>query len=181
MASTSLPRFEELLAEQHLLISKHTRRYLREEHYFPGPAIDRANRSRWLEEGGLTLGARAHGQVEKLVVEYEPSGLPDEVKAVFEHDRYHYESEDSYRALVEKAGYSVSFMCLVPPSGWDNYYAHMARRLEDRDGFFSDPQVKLAHRRQLEAQFRRRWSGCRGYVLVQYRRHRSSRGTRLLV
>ncbi|GAG01453.1 unnamed protein product, partial [marine sediment metagenome] len=56
----ALPRFEELLKDRHLLISKHTRRYLRQEHYFPGDTIDRANRARWQEEGGLTLGERAH-------------------------------------------------------------------------------------------------------------------------
>ena len=77
----ALPRFEELLREGHLLISKHTRRYLREEHYIPGPAIDRANRSRWLEEGGLTLGERAHREVERLVASAPPSRLPRETKA----------------------------------------------------------------------------------------------------
>jgi trimethylamine--corrinoid protein Co-methyltransferase len=76
----ALPRFEELLSEQHLLISKHTRQYLKEEHYFPGPVIDRANRDRWKEEGGLTLGERAHKEVERLVGDYQPSGLPDDVK-----------------------------------------------------------------------------------------------------
>ncbi len=77
----AVPRLEELLADQHLLISKHTRKYLRHEHYFPGPVIDRANRSRWQEEGGLTLGQRARRQLEQLLAEYEPSGLPDDVKA----------------------------------------------------------------------------------------------------
>ncbi|MBN2559344.1 MAG: trimethylamine methyltransferase family protein [Phycisphaerae bacterium] len=77
----ALPRFEELLKDQHLLISKHTRRYLKEEHFFPGPAIDRANRSRWQEEGGLTLRERAHGEVERLVAGYESSRLPDDIKA----------------------------------------------------------------------------------------------------
>jgi len=47
----AIPHFEELLREHHLLISKHTRRHLKDEHYFPGPAIDRANRSRWQDEG----------------------------------------------------------------------------------------------------------------------------------
>jgi len=75
-----LPRFEELLKERHLLISKHTRRHLRQEHYFPGPVIDRANRSRWLEEGGLTLGERAYREVERLVGEYQPSRLPEATK-----------------------------------------------------------------------------------------------------
>jgi len=76
----SLPRFRELLEEQHLLISKHTRKYLREEHYMPGVAIDRANRSRWREEGGRTLGDRAHAEVERLLRECDPSPLPDSVR-----------------------------------------------------------------------------------------------------
>ena len=63
------PLFEELLKERHLLISKHTRRHLRTEHHFPGPAIDRANRARWEEEGRRTLGERAHAEVERLVAE----------------------------------------------------------------------------------------------------------------
>ncbi len=75
-----MARFEELLAEGHLLISKHTRRHLRSEHHFPGPVIDRANRSRWLEEGGLSLRARARHEVEKLEAEYQPSRLPETVK-----------------------------------------------------------------------------------------------------
>ncbi len=75
----SLPHFEELLADGHLLISDHTRKYLKDEHYFPGPTIDRANRSRWKEEGGLTMGKRAHRQVEKLLESYQSNGLPDDV------------------------------------------------------------------------------------------------------
>jgi len=76
----SLPLFQELLSEQHLLISKHTRRYLKEEHLFPGPVIDRANSSRWKEEGALTLEQRAHHEVKKLLESYQPSQLADEVK-----------------------------------------------------------------------------------------------------
>ena len=74
-------RFQELLADKHLLISEHTRRYLKEEHYFPGPAIDRANRSRWQAEGRLSLRQRAHREVQRLVDDYQASRLPDEVKA----------------------------------------------------------------------------------------------------
>jgi trimethylamine---corrinoid protein Co-methyltransferase len=77
----ALPRFEELLREKHLLIADHTRKYLRQEIHFPGPAIDRANRSRWEAEGGRTLGERAHAEVEKLLARWRPSSLPDDVKA----------------------------------------------------------------------------------------------------
>ncbi len=73
----ALPIFEELLAEGHLLIADHTLRYLAREHYLPSPVIDRANRSRWHEEGSLTLGERANREVERLISEWEPPGLPE--------------------------------------------------------------------------------------------------------
>jgi len=76
----ALPRFQELLQEGHLLISKHTRKYLKEEIRFPGPAIDRANRSRWQEEGSLTLGQRAHSEVERLIKAYQPTRLSEGIR-----------------------------------------------------------------------------------------------------
>ncbi len=76
----SLPRFEELLKDRHLLISKHTLRYLKEEFYFPGPVIDRASRTRWQEEGSVTLLERAHKELERLIKDYVPSKLPDSTK-----------------------------------------------------------------------------------------------------
>lgn len=75
----ALPLFEEFLREQHLLIADHTRKYLKDEIYFPKPVIDRANRSRWQEEGSLTLGQRAHSIVEKCVKEYQPVRVPQDI------------------------------------------------------------------------------------------------------
>ena len=72
------PRFEELLAGKHLLISKHTRKYLKQEHYLPGPVIERANRALWLAEGGRTLHQRAHAEVERLSAAYRGPALPDD-------------------------------------------------------------------------------------------------------
>ena len=72
--------FQELLKERHLLISKHTRRYLQKEHFFPGPVIDRAHSIRWEHEGALTLEQRAHREVERLLENYELSDLPECVK-----------------------------------------------------------------------------------------------------
>ena len=76
----SIPLFEELLKEKHLLISKHTRKYLKEEFYLPGPVVDRTNRERWQKEGSLTLCERAHYEVEKLIKDYVPTRLPDTTK-----------------------------------------------------------------------------------------------------
>ena len=72
----SIPIFQELLKEKHLLISKHTRKYLKEEHYISGKVINRANLSRWNEEGGLSLTERANLEVDRLLRDYQPSRLP---------------------------------------------------------------------------------------------------------
>jgi len=76
----AVPIFEELLEDGHLLISDHTRRYLKEEHYFPGAVIDRSNLARWRDEGSLTIDERANREIDRLLEEYEPSRLPDDVK-----------------------------------------------------------------------------------------------------
>ena len=76
----AIPIFQELLQEKHLLIADHTRRYLKEEHFFPGPVIVRANRGRWEKEGSSTLEERAHNEVEKLVNNYQPSSLSEDIK-----------------------------------------------------------------------------------------------------
>ncbi|MBN1600532.1 MAG: methyltransferase domain-containing protein [Chitinispirillaceae bacterium] len=79
---------------------------------------------------------------------------PSEVLTIFEHASYRYETEKSYRQLISDAGFDVHFMSLVPPGGWDNYYAHMARRLDDKEGFFSDKRIKLAFHREIDVFYR---------------------------
>ena len=76
----AVPRFEELLQDKHLLISPHTRRYLKTEHYFPGPTINRANLSRWRAEGGTTLRTRASQEVAKLLAQAQPSPISGDVR-----------------------------------------------------------------------------------------------------
>jgi trimethylamine--corrinoid protein Co-methyltransferase len=76
----ALPLFQELLCEKSLLISDHTRRHLREEITFPGPVIDRANLSGWIEGGRLTLRERAAREVSRLIGQSTPSRLARETK-----------------------------------------------------------------------------------------------------
>jgi trimethylamine--corrinoid protein Co-methyltransferase len=74
------PIFEELLRDKHLLIADHTRKHLREEIFFPGPVIDRANRSRWQAEGSVPLRERAYREVERIVGEHKPAPLSDDTR-----------------------------------------------------------------------------------------------------
>jgi trimethylamine--corrinoid protein Co-methyltransferase len=69
------PRVEELLTEGHLLISDHSLKHLADEHHFPGPVIERANLSRWQEEGGLSVEAKARAVADDLEASWQPPGL----------------------------------------------------------------------------------------------------------
>ena len=91
--------------------------------------------------------------------------IPNEILEIFENKTYNYETEASYRRLLKDNGYSTKFMCLVPPSGWDNYYAHMARRLEDDKGFFASRQIKLAFHREIDVFYRLEATKYVGYLV----------------
>jgi trimethylamine--corrinoid protein Co-methyltransferase len=63
--------FDQLLREHTLLTADHTLKYFRQEHYIPGPVIDRTQ----LREGdpqGPDLRRRAHAEVERHLHRYEP-------------------------------------------------------------------------------------------------------------
>jgi trimethylamine--corrinoid protein Co-methyltransferase len=76
----SQPLFEELLKEKHLLISDHTRKYLKNEEYYPGQVLSRANRSRWEEEGSTTLQERAISESDRIIKQWQPRNLPNDIK-----------------------------------------------------------------------------------------------------
>ncbi|HVO11687.1 MAG TPA: trimethylamine methyltransferase family protein [Vicinamibacteria bacterium] len=97
----SLPLFEELLKEGHLLIASHTRRHRTAEIRLPSPVIERAPLGRFREEGETSLGERARREVDRLVGQWKPSRLPAE----------------SQRALVERmtAAAAAEGMPALPP------------------------------------------------------------------
>ncbi|MGE0452100.1 MAG: trimethylamine methyltransferase family protein [Vicinamibacteria bacterium] len=77
----AVPLLQELLSDGHLLISDHTRRHLREEIAFPGPVIDRANRSRWRENGARGIEERAGDEVRRRIEAWRPTRVGDDTKA----------------------------------------------------------------------------------------------------
>lgn len=96
--------------------------------------------------------------------------IPQEVRSIFEDASYAYESENSYRSLVMAEGFEIQVMCLVPPSGWDNYYAHMARRLEDSKGIFADMKVKRTFHREIDIFYRLEGLKYVGYLFCMARK-----------
>ena len=76
----TLPRMEELLRDGHLLISDHSRKHLRDEHFMPDHVVDRVPRPRWLEDGASLLGERIQARIEKILAAHTPPPHADGVQ-----------------------------------------------------------------------------------------------------
>ncbi len=76
----SIGIFNELLNEGHLLISEHSRKYLKKEHFIPGPVISRANLSRYFEEKTPSLTERAKNEIEKHLSSYNGTSISSDIK-----------------------------------------------------------------------------------------------------
>ncbi len=96
--------------------------------------------------------------------------IPTDILNIFENHKYSYETEDSYRNIIREIGFEPHLICLVPPSGWDNYYAHMARRLEDTKGFFADKRIKLAFHKEIDVFYRMQAFRYVGYLFAVIRK-----------
>jgi trimethylamine--corrinoid protein Co-methyltransferase len=70
------PLMEELLREGNLLTSDHTLRYFRQEHYMPGPAIDRGQ-MKAVNAINPDTAERAHVEVLRRLSEYKPPAVLD--------------------------------------------------------------------------------------------------------
>ncbi len=126
-----------------------------------GGVLSYISRSKGLQMASSWLCSRGWVAFSDLI--FLSDSVPDEIKKIYEHDIYQYETEHSYRKLISDAGMETHFLSLVPPSGWDNYYAHIARRLEDEEGFFADKRIKLAFHREIDTFYR-----YEGYRYVGY-------------
>lgn len=80
----SLPHFEEMERDGHLMIADHTRKWIKQEVHLPDTVIDRLNRARYVDEGSHGIEERASNRVEKIL-KNEPRRLDaDRSKALDE-------------------------------------------------------------------------------------------------
>jgi SAM-dependent methyltransferase len=117
-----------------------------------GGVLSYISRSRGLKLAGKWLVDRGWIGFSDLIIIAQ--NVPEEILKIYDDETYHYETEHTYRELITAADMEVHFMSLVPPSGWDNYYSHMARRLDDRNGLFSEKRIKFAFHREIDVFYR---------------------------
>ncbi|MBU0755848.1 MAG: trimethylamine methyltransferase family protein, partial [Planctomycetes bacterium] len=80
----ALDVLKEGLAAGHFLALDHTRKWSREEFYFPGPAIDRVEGISAHQKSGVSAMDRAHEQVERILSKAEPPPLDKEISKELE-------------------------------------------------------------------------------------------------
>ena len=67
------------LAQEQFLSLDHTRKWFREELFFPGPSIDRDEGGRQAAQAKLTAAERAHAEVKRLLSRDKAPGLDDKM------------------------------------------------------------------------------------------------------
>ncbi|MCL2690090.1 MAG: class I SAM-dependent methyltransferase [Chitinispirillia bacterium] len=80
---------------------------------------------------------------------YTSLQIPSTIQKIFGKKDEEILNEEFYRDLIKEAGLDLQYIGLVPASGWDNYYAHMARRLTDMNGYYGDQTVKKALHKEI--------------------------------
>ncbi|MDG5815787.1 hypothetical protein QA601_11915 [Chitinispirillales bacterium ANBcel5] len=80
--------------------------------------------------------------------------LPPKLLSVYEAEGLLVANEEELRDLAHRCGFDVQFTALIPRSGWDNYFAHLAMHLEDSSGYYADSQKKMASHNQIDLFYR---------------------------
>jgi len=80
---------------------------------------------------------------------YTSAQIPPAVQKIFGGKNEGTLNEEFYRNLIKEAGLDLQYTGLVPASGFDNYYAHMARRLTDTAGYYGGQTVKGALHKEI--------------------------------
>ncbi len=137
-----------------------------------GGVLSLLGRQTGLHLFGEKLISRGWFAFSDLILLTDESNIPSEVLHIYDHQRYRYENEATYRKMLKTMGYDIHIMTLVPPSGWDNYYAHMARRLEDETGFFADRRVKELFHREIDIFYRLEGFRYIGYLFALVRKRK---------
>lgn len=68
----------------HYLSDQHTHRYLRSEHYFPSPVLDRQDRGEWQQDGEKDARTRAVSLARELLAEHQPTPIEPETRTWIE-------------------------------------------------------------------------------------------------
>jgi len=103
---------------------------------------------------------------------YTTAQIPLTVQKIFGKKDEDTLNEECYRSLIKEAGLDLQYIGLVPASSWDNYYAHMARRLTDTKGYYNDQTIRSALHKEINQFYKMDCLKHLGYLFCIVRKNR---------
>jgi SAM-dependent methyltransferase len=85
---------------------------------------------------------------------YTTDQIPSSIQLAYGDAKKQTLNEEAYREMVKSAGLDLQYIGLSPPSNWDNYYGHMAKRMADGGGYFGNGAVKAALNNEINLFYR---------------------------
>lgn len=138
------------------------------------------------EGGALTYVGREEGvercatllkdgkTLEVIDLIYLSEKVPAAVRKAYEEGVFSYLTEIQYRKLLEKQGFEIVHLSLMPQSAWDRYYMGM-RRTISRPGGFVTPEFVASMEREIDVFYNKGGMHHVGYVFIVAKMARGKR------
>ncbi len=95
---------------------------------------------------------------------YTVSDIPPEIRLTFGEPNKVVPNEGKIREMIDSVGLELHYVGMVAPSSWDNYYSFVARKLGDKDGYYSDYLVKTRLHKEIDIFYNQNALQCLGYL-----------------
>jgi SAM-dependent methyltransferase len=96
---------------------------------------------------------------------YLSEDVPPAVRKAYEEGVFSYLTEIGYRKLLEKHGFEIVHLSLLPQSAWDRYYMGMKRTIS-RPGGFVTPEFIKSMEREIDVFYNKGGMHHIGYVFI---------------
>jgi ubiquinone/menaquinone biosynthesis C-methylase UbiE len=91
--------------------------------------------------------------------------VPEAVRKAYEEGVYGYLTEIEYRQLLERQGFEITHLSLLPQSAWDRYYMAMQRTVSRPGGFVTD-EFRNAMLDEIDVYYEKEGMHYVGYVFI---------------
>jgi SAM-dependent methyltransferase len=105
---------------------------------------------------------------------YLSEQVPPAVRKAYEEGVFTYLTEIGYRQLLERHGFEIVHLSLMPQSAWDRYYMGM-RRTISRPGGFVTPEFVKSMEREIDVFYNKGGMHHVGYMFIVAKMARSKR------
>lgn len=96
---------------------------------------------------------------------YLNKDVPAVVRKAYEEGVYSYLTEIEYRQLLEKYGFEITHLSLLPQSAWDRYYMGMQQAVSRPGGFVTD-EFRNAMLNEIDVYYEKKGMHYVGYVYI---------------